>query len=128
MRVLSGREERTIAEKLADSNRPTWEEYKEEHHDKLNMDAMDESKMAAYRSQLDADRERRMNKSSGKKRKKKRRKRDDDSADDSSSDSSDSSRRKRKKKKKSKRHRKKHRSSAKRERGDESGDEKPRGK
>ncbi len=33
MRVMAGMEERTIAEKLADSNRPTWEQYKKDNED-----------------------------------------------------------------------------------------------
>ena len=33
VRLLSGQEERTIAQKLADSNRPTWEQYKKDNED-----------------------------------------------------------------------------------------------
>jgi hypothetical protein len=45
VRLISGREERTIAEKLADSNRPTWEQYKKDNQDKLNLDGLDQKKM-----------------------------------------------------------------------------------
>ena len=30
MRLMNGMQERTIAEKMADANRPTWEQYKEQ--------------------------------------------------------------------------------------------------
>jgi hypothetical protein len=60
MRMMTGREERTIAEKLADSNRPTWEQYKKEHHDKLHFDTLDQKEMEVYRQTLDAERDRRM--------------------------------------------------------------------
>ena len=35
MRVMAGMEERTIKEKLADSNRPTWEQYKKDNEDSI---------------------------------------------------------------------------------------------
>jgi hypothetical protein len=60
MRMMTGREERTIAEKLADSNRPTWEQYKKDHHDKLHFDTLDQKEMEQYRQTLDAERDRRM--------------------------------------------------------------------
>jgi hypothetical protein len=60
MRLMTGREERTIAEKLADSNRPTWEQYKKDNHDKLNLDTLDQKQMDEYRKQLDEERDRRM--------------------------------------------------------------------
>ena len=104
MRIMTGKEERSIAEKLADSNRPTWEQYKKDNQDKLNLDSLDQKQMEEYRSQLDADREERM---SGAKKKKKRRRRDDDSSDSSSYNSSEDRKRKHKKKHKKKRHKKK---------------------
>lgn len=52
--------ERTIAEKFADSNRPTWEQYKTEHHDKLNVDLVDAQLQEQYRRELERDREKRM--------------------------------------------------------------------
>jgi hypothetical protein len=60
IRLMTGREERTIAEKLADSNRPTWEQYKKDNHDKLNLDTLDQKQMDEYRKQLDEERDRRM--------------------------------------------------------------------
>ena len=60
MRLMTGREERTIAEKLADSNRPTWEQYKKDNKDKLNLDGLDQKEMEAYRKQLDEERDKRM--------------------------------------------------------------------
>ena len=57
MRVMTGQAERTIAQKLADSNRPTWEQYKKDNEDKLNIEGIDQKKMDEYRKQLDADRE-----------------------------------------------------------------------
>ena len=38
---MTGQEERTIAQKLADSNRPTWEQYKKDNEDKLNLEKTD---------------------------------------------------------------------------------------
>jgi len=38
VRLMAGVEERTIAQKLADSNRPTWEQYKKDNEDRLNLD------------------------------------------------------------------------------------------
>jgi hypothetical protein len=60
IRLMTGREERTIAEKLADSNRPTWEQYKKDNHEKLNLDTLDQKQMDEYRKQLDEERDRRM--------------------------------------------------------------------
>jgi hypothetical protein len=60
MRLMTGREERTIAEKLADTNRPTWEQYKKDNHDKLNLDTLDQTQMDEYRRQLDEERDKRM--------------------------------------------------------------------
>ena len=101
MRLMTGREERTIAEKLADSNRPTWEQYKKDNHDKLNLDTLDQKQMDDYRKQLDEERDRRMaglpargesNKKHAKKKKhhKKKRRRTHDNDDDSNDETSDS--------------------------------------
>lgn len=118
MRLMTGREERTIAEKLADSNRPTWEQYKKDNSDKLNLDGLDQKQMEEYRQQLDAERDRRMagltadkkpkKKRKSKKKKHKRRRRDDDSgissdSDESSTESESSEERRRRRK-----HKKKH--------------------
>jgi len=77
IRLMTGQETRTIADKLADSNRPTWEQYKKRNEDKLNLTDFDEKKMDDYRRKLDEEREKRLNngisrnmKKSSKKRKK----------------------------------------------------------
>ena len=57
MRLMAGMEERTIAQKLADSNRPTWEQYKKDNEDKLDLVGTDMKKMEAYRKELDEQRE-----------------------------------------------------------------------
>ena len=112
MRLMAGREERTIAEKLNDPNRPTWEQYKKDNEDKLNLEGVDQKKMEEYRQELDAEREKRLKRglNHGAKKKKKRKKHssssDDD--DDSSSSSSDDRRRQKRKKHKKKKDRKKH--------------------
>ena len=65
-RMAAGLEGRKIADKIADPNRPTWEQYKKDNEDKLDMVGTDVKKMAEYRAQLDRDRE---SKLSGSKRK-----------------------------------------------------------
>lgn len=59
-RLAAGIDGRTLAEKIADPNRPTWEQYKQDNEDKLNMVGGDVKKMAEYRSQLDREREERL--------------------------------------------------------------------
>mmetsp|Transcript_1591 Transcript_1591/g.3419 ORF Transcript_1591/g.3419 Transcript_1591/m.3419 type:complete len:270 (+) Transcript_1591:199-1008(+) len=99
MRLMAGMEERTISEKLADSNRPTWEQYKKDNEDKLNLAGVDQKKMDAYRKELDEQRDKMLtrgtnhkkegkgDKKSKKKKKRKHRRRDDSYSSDS--DSSD---------------------------------------
>lgn len=126
VRLLAGQEERTIAQKLADSNRPTWEDYKKQNEEHLNLEGMDQKKMEEYRAQLDKEREKRLargrnhkedkkKKSSKKKKKKKSSRRHDDSSSDSDSSDDDSEdsrdrrhRHKHKRKRKRKRHHHKH--------------------
>jgi hypothetical protein len=102
MRLMAGMEERTIAQKLADSNRPTWEQYKKDNEDKLDLVGADMKKMEAYRKELDEQREKlltrgtnhKSNDNGGDKKSKKKhgRKKHSRRYDDSySSDSSDSS-------------------------------------
>lgn len=140
MRLMTGREERTIAEKLADSNRPTWEQYKKDNHDKLNLDTLDQKQMDEYRKQLDDERDRRMaglpvhdknEKHAKKKKHQKKKRRRTHSSDDSKEESSESessedddSRRRRKHKKHRKHHDKKskHRSRSSRDSDDDSND------
>lgn len=113
VRLMTGQAERTIQEKLADSNRPTWEQYKKDNHDKLNLEGVDQKEMEEYRRELDTERDSRLargtNHNNTKKKKKKRRQ-DDSSSVDSDDDYSDESRRRRRKHKK---HKKKHKRSKK---------------
>ena len=60
MRLMTGQESRTIADKISDSNRPTWDQYKETNADKLNLSGLDQKKMEEYRKQLDEEREMRL--------------------------------------------------------------------
>jgi hypothetical protein len=60
-RMAAGKEARTIADKLADTNRPTWEQYKNENEDKLDLHGMEVRKMVEYRRELDRERERKLN-------------------------------------------------------------------
>ena len=125
IRLMTGREERTIAEKLADANRPTWEQYKKDNHDKLNLDEANDEEMELYRRKLDEQRDRLLARKSGssskpkKKKKKKKRRRRDESSDESSSDDSsesedegDNKRHKKKHKRKHKKRKHKHRDSS----------------
>ena len=108
VRLMAGKEERTIAQKLADSNRPTWEQYKQDNEDKLNLDGLDQKKMEEYRRELDAEREkilsRGLNHGASKKKKKKRS--SSSSSDDDSSEEDRKRRKKKHKKKKKRKHRK----------------------
>jgi hypothetical protein len=111
MRLMTGKEERTIAEKMADSNRPTWEQYKKDNQDKLNLSGADQQKMEEYRKELDEQRDRMLARGrgdkSGDKKKKHKKKRSKYDSDSDTSDSEEEERR-RKKHKKSKKRRKKH--------------------
>ena len=126
MRLMAGMDERSIKDKLADANRPTWEQYKKDNADKLDISGVDAKKMKEYRDQLDADRAAFLNrglnhgdknKKSKKKKKEKKKKHkkkksskkrhrssssssSDDSSSDSDSESSGDDKRKSKKSKK----------------------------
>lgn len=121
MRLMTGREERTIAQKLADSNRPSWEQYKKDNEDKLNLEGIDQKKMEEYRRELDAEREKKLTRglNHGAKKKKKRKKYRSSDADDDASESDDGRERRKKKKHKRKKEEKKQ----KRRRDDSSNDE-----
>jgi hypothetical protein len=115
VRLLSGKEERTIAQKLADSNRPTWEQYKKDNHDKLNLSGVDQQKMEEYRKELDEQREKllaaRGNGDKGRKNKKKEkrhRRKHMSSESDVSDDSSEEDERRHKARRKEKKRKKKH--------------------
>ena len=56
-RMAAGLESRTLRDNINDPNRPTWEQYKKDNEDKLNMTDSQASQMAAYRKQLDEERE-----------------------------------------------------------------------
>lgn len=58
--MAAGLESRTIADKLADPNRPTWEQYKKENEDKLDLVGVEVRNMVEYRAQLDKEREKRL--------------------------------------------------------------------
>ena len=47
-RLMAGKEERSIAEKFADPNRPTWDQYKQENKDKLKPAIMNEHTTEKY--------------------------------------------------------------------------------
>ena len=117
MRVMAGKEERTIAEKLADSNRPTWEQYKKDNQDKLDIAGVDKKKMDAYRKELDQQREKLLTRGTNhqnekddrkakKKKKKKRRRQDDRYSSESETSSYSSESRSHKRKKHKKKHKK----------------------
>ena len=57
MRIMTGKDERTIADRISDPNRPTWEQYKKENADKLDLSGNGEKEMLEYRKKLDAARE-----------------------------------------------------------------------
>jgi hypothetical protein len=97
VRLLAGQEERTLSEKLADSNRPTWEQYKKDNEEHLNMEGVDLKKMEEYRKQLDSERDQLLSRGRNHSKKKKK--------DDESSDSESHRRHKKHKKKKRRKHR-----------------------
>lgn len=109
MRLMTGKEERTIAEKMADANRPSWEQYKKDNKDMLNLDGLDQQKMEEYRRELDAERDkilsRGLNHGAKKRKKKRRRQKHDSSSGSNASDHEDDSRHRRKRKKDKKRQR-----------------------
>ena len=103
VRLLAGQEERTIAQKLADSNRPTWEQYKKDNHEHLNLDGAEQREMEKYRQQLDSEREKLLSRGRNHSKKAKKRRRDDSS--DDSSRSRDRDRKHKKKRKRKRKHR-----------------------
>jgi hypothetical protein len=106
IRMAAGLESRTIADKINDSNRPTWEQYKKDNEDKLNMAGQEARKMAEYRRELDRERELKL--SQGLNHKKKSSNAISDSEDDDgSSDSGSRKEKKKKHKKEKKKHHKK---------------------
>ena len=59
MRIMTGQSERGIKDKINDSNRPTWEQYKVDNRDKLELEGSGKD-MANYREMLDKEREDRL--------------------------------------------------------------------
>ena len=108
-RMAAGLDGRSIADKINDSNRPTWEQYKKDNEDKLNLVGNEVKKMAEYRVELDKERDRKLSMGSNNGKK--------STAIDSSSDeeSEDISEKKSKKKKDKKKHSKKESKEKKRE-------------
>lgn len=128
-RMAAGLEGRKLADKMNDPNRPTWEQYKKENEDKLDIVGDDIRKMAEYRLQLDREREKLL---------KERRSgsvpiQDSDSEEEEEKgsdddDSEDSSKRRRKhkkrrKEKKSKKSKKKHKKESKSKKHSDSDDD-----
>lgn len=97
-RMAAGLEGRSIADKINDSNRPTWEQYKKDNEDKLNLVGNEVKKMADYRAELDKERDRKLSMGS------KHGKKSSAISDSESDDDSDRSEKKTKKKKDKKRH------------------------
>ena len=60
MRLMTGQQERGIRDKLNDANRPTWDQYKKDNKDKLDLVGEDKRKMEEYRKELDRAREERL--------------------------------------------------------------------
>ena len=100
---------RTIAEKLSDVNRPTWEQYKKDNEDKLDNIGAEMKKMVQYRQELDKEREKKLMLASGggKEKRKKSSSAISDSDDDSSDESEEDKHKSSKKKKDKKKHKKK---------------------
>lgn len=97
VRLMTGKEERTIAEKIADSNRPTWDQYKKDNQDKFEFAGLDKKKMEEYRRELDKEREKILSRGVNRASKKK------ESSDSSDTSDSDDTRSKKKNKHKHKR-------------------------
>ena len=96
LRMQLGQDCRTINDKINDSNRPTWDQYKKDNEDRLNLTGADQKKMMAYRAELDAERARKLARAS----KTHASLRDGSDDDDASADSDDRKKRKRKREKK----------------------------
>jgi hypothetical protein len=109
-RMAAGLEGRSIADKIADPNRPTWEQYKKENEEKLDLVSNDVRKMVEYRAQLDKERDERLQRGTnhGKKSKAISDSSDSDSSDSGSDSDSSGDRHKRKKDKKKDKKSKKH--------------------
>lgn len=116
-RLAAGLDGKSLADKMNDPNRPTWEQYKKDNEDKLDMVGGDAKKMAEYRIQLDMDRAARLacgnsninknvNISDEEEEEEDDNSNDSDDDGNSSKSSSTSSSKEKKKSKKSKKHKK----------------------
>jgi len=91
-RMAAGLDARTLADKMADPNRPTWEQYKKDNEDKLDMVGGETRKMVEYRAELDRERENKLKYGAGlSKQSHAISDSDNDDSDDSDSDSDDAS-------------------------------------
>ena len=116
-RMAAGLERRSIADTLADSNRPTWEQYKKDNEDKLQHGGMEAKKMAEYRQQLDRERELKLSRGSNHQSKDIGISDSDEGEDDGDGDGEKKKKRKEKKSKKHKKEKKgKHKKDKKRKR------------
>jgi len=128
-RMAAGLERRSIQDNISDPNRPTWEQYKKDNEDKLDLVSNDVRKMVEYRAQLDKERDQRLQRGTnhGKKSKAISDSSDDDSSDsDSDSDDSKHGKKHKKDKKKDRKHKKSKKdkkSKKKRKHDDESSDD-----
>ncbi len=105
-RMAAGLDRRSIQDNISDPNRPTWEQYKKDNEEKLDLVGNDVRKMVEYRAQLDKERDERLQRGTNHGKKSKA---ISDSSDDDSSDSdSDSDRKKHKKDRKKDKKNKKH--------------------
>ena len=104
-RMAAGLERRSIADTLADSNRPTWEQYKKDNEDKLQHGGMEAKKMAEYRQQLDRERELKLSRGSNHQSKDIGIS-DSDEGEDDDGDGEQGDKKKKRKEKKSKKHKK----------------------
>ncbi|CAI5747478.1 unnamed protein product [Peronospora destructor] len=122
MRMVTGKEERTIADRISDPNRPTWEQYKKENADKLDLTGRYQGEETGGKQQLqeeekkhkkrsgssssddlsNEDEHRRSKHKSRKKRKSRKRRRKSLDLDDSDPDLSDDRSRRHKRSQKSK--------------------------
>ncbi len=106
-RMAAGLEGRTIADKISDPNRPTWEQYKKDNESKLDLVDGEARKMVEYRAQLDKEREERLQHGTNRKKTSAISDSEEDSSDSDSDDSNSKRKRKHKKdKKKSKKSKK----------------------
>jgi hypothetical protein len=101
-RMAAGVEGRTIADKINDSNRPTWEQYKKDNESKLDLIGGEMRKMVEYRAQLDKERDQRLEHGTNRAKKSNAISDSDNSDDSSSSDSEDNGKHKKKHKKEKK--------------------------